>query len=478
MIILLFILLINLVISVWIIGFKGRNPASSWAWLIFLILMPFFGIAMYILFGQDSRKIKTFNKKNDADLILDCEFKSDFDNCFYDANCSYQDFSSSSKVVALLTEKLSNEFLVCNNEVSIFVDGSHKFRELMIAIDNAKNYIHLEYYILRNDNLGRFLLNKLIKKAQKGVEVKLLVDAVGTFTKNRNFFEPLIDSGCKVAVFGKRHAIRINYRNHRKLCIIDGKHGFLGGFNIGDEYIYSRKFGVWRDTHIKIYGDAVKYLELQFIKDWNFCSEDKIVLEDKYFPNIPKTDTNIPMQILSSGPDTKWANIHYVFLKMISTAKDYVYITTPYLMPDESIINALKIASISGVDVQILIPSVGDHPFVLGGNLSNVEILLKAGVKCYMYKAKGDVATFIHSKQIIVDDLYTSLGTANFDYRSFYLNFEINSIMYDKKISINFREQFQTDLTFSEEITLEYFKSYTFMDNVKFAISRLLSPLL
>ncbi len=348
----------------------------------------------------------------------------------------------------------------------------------MLAIDNATTYIHMEYYILRDDNLGRFLLNRLTSKAKEGVEVKLLVDAVGIFFNNAYIFEPLKQAGGEISIFGKRHGLRLNYRNHRKISIIDGKYGFIGGFNIGDEYIYSRKLGTWRDTHIKIHGDAVKNLELQFIKDWNFCSKNQIPIENKYFPKIENIDRNIKIQMISSGPDTKWSSIHMSFLKMITTARKYIYITTPYLMPDETIVNALKVASLSGVDVKIIIPSISDHPFVLGGNLSYVSVLLKSGVKCYMYKPSDTEVAFIHSKQIIVDDLYVTLGTTNLDYRSFNLNFEINSVIYDKDISVNFRNQFIEDLDFSEEITKEYFEEKTALENLKLDIARLLSPLL
>ncbi len=468
-----FFILLNIFISVYIIRIKSRNPVSSWAWLVFMISIPYVGIIFYILFGQDAKQIKYFYDKFLKDKDLTKSFYEKYDK-YYKTPETNEDILH----ISTLINNISQEKISVNNKVYIYVDGSHKFRELMLSIDSAKEFIHLEYYILRDDNLGRFLLNRLSAKAKEGVEVKLLVDAVGTFFNNAYIFEPLKQAGGTVAVFGKRHAIRVNYRNHRKLCIIDGKYGFIGGFNIGDEYIYSRKLGTWRDTHIKIHGDAVKSLELQFIKDWNFCSKNYMDIENKYFPILPNLEDKIKIQMVSSGPDTKWSSVHMSFLKLISSAKKYIYITTPYLMPDDSIVNALKVARLSGVEVKIVIPSISDHPFVLGGNLSNVSILLEAGIQSYMYKPSTVENAFIHSKQIIVDDKYTTLGTTNLDYRSFNLNFEINSIIYDEKIAINFREQFLKDVNSSEEITFEYFEEKTPIENLILSIARLLSPLL
>lgn len=470
MYILLFI--INFVISLSVIRIKGRNPATAWAWLIFMVSIPFFGLLVYFLIGQDSRKIKIFQSKYQCDEDLKKEFNSRFKE--------EMEFEINDDIVKSFLELNNNMTLSCatyNNELHIYLDGSEKFKELMLCIDSAKVYIHLEYYILRDDRLGNFLLNKLIQKAKEGVEVKVLVDALGTFKKTPMFFEPLKHAGCEIAVFGPLHGARFNYRNHRKISIIDGKCGFIGGFNIGDEYIYSRKLGTWRDTHIKIYGEAVKSLELQFIKDWNFCGTTKLEISDKYFPKIESIHKILPIQILPSGPDTKLSAIHHSFLYMISKAKKYIYITTPYFMPDENILIALKIASLSGVYVKIIIPSIGDHPFVLGGNLSYCGTLLSYGIRCFMYKPSFGTA-FIHSKQIVVDDLYINLGSTNFDYRSLYLNFEVNALVIDEKLAKSFRGQFEKDLENSEEITREYFAKFSHFDNFKLSISKLLSPLL
>ncbi len=467
------LLFINFLVSLYVIRIKVRNPATAWAWLMFMIAIPFFGMLVYFLIGQDSRKIKIFHEKYLTDNELKEEFNERFcENYVFDDSCD-----DVTKNFIELNNKTTMSNITYNNELYTYLDGSEKFRELMLCIDGAKTYIHLEYYILRDDKLGNFLLNKLIQKAKEGVEVKVLVDALGTFKKTPMFFEPLKHAGCEVAVFGPLHASRLNYRNHRKLSVIDGKCGFIGGFNIGDEYIYSRKLGTWRDTHIKIYGDAVKSLELQFIKDWNFCATSKIEITDKYFPKMETIRGIVPIQILSSGPDTKVSSIHHSFMYMIAKARKYIYITTPYFMPDENILLALKIASLSGIDVKIIIPSIGDHPFVLGGNLSYCSTLLSSNIRCYMYKPSGGTA-FIHSKQIVVDDLYINLGSTNFDYRSLHLNFEVNALIIESELAKSFKKQFLIDLENSEEITKEYFEKLSPLDNLKLTVGKLISPLL
>ncbi len=468
-----FLLFINFVISLYVIRIKVRNPATAWAWLFFMLTVPYLGLLVYFLIGQDSRKIKIFHEKYLADNSLKEKF-----------NEKYKEEVNDDFILDEITEnfiKLNNKTTLSsvtyNNELYTYLDGSEKFRELMLCIDGAKVYIHLEYYILRDDKLGNFLLNKLIQKAKEGVEVKVLVDALGTFKKTPMFFEPLKHAGCEVAVFGPLHASRINYRNHRKLSVIDGKCGFIGGFNIGDEYIYSRKLGTWRDTHIKIYGEAVKSLELQFIKDWNFCATSQIEISDKYFPKLEVRKKVVPIQILSSGPDTKVSSIHHSFMYMIAKARKYIYITTPYFMPDENILLALKIASLSGIDVKIIIPSIGDHPFVLGGNLSYCSSLLSSNIRCYMYKPSGGTA-FIHSKQIVADDLYINLGSTNFDYRSLHLNFEVNALIIEKEMAQSFKKQFLIDLENSDEITKDYFENMSHFENLKLTVAKLISPLL
>ena len=293
----------------------------------------------------------------------------------------------------------------------------------------------------------------------------------------RNYFKNLIEAGGEVACFFPPFApylsLRINYRNHRKICIIDGVEGYVGGYNIGDEYMgYSKKFGYWRDTHCKIKGNAVKGLQWRFLLDWRFASKKEIEVSEKYFPEI-KGKGKTGIQIASSGPDSKWTSIKDGYLKMIINAREKVYIQTPYFIPDDSILEALKLAGLSGIDVKVLIPDKPDHPFVYWASLSYIGELLEAGVKFYTYQDG-----FMHSKVIVMDDIVSSVGTANLDIRSFKLNFEVNAFIYEEQVNHEITEQILKDLERCVEITSESYEKRSFMVKFKESVSRLLSPIL
>ena len=316
-------------------------------------------------------------------------------------------------------------------------------------------------------------MDLLVKKAKEGLEIRILLDGMGCIKNSRDFYKDLINAGGEVIFFLPPKIFRANFRNHRKICVIDGKIGYLGGFNIGDEYLgESKKFGFWRDSHIKIFGDAVKQLELRFIMDRNFCVNNKLNLEEKYFPEIETVDCT-SMQIINSGPDNFWEVIKFNYFKMINEANKYIYIQTPYFVPDDSILEALKTAALSGIDVKIIIPAKPDHIFVYWTSLYYIGELLKAGAKCYKYK-KG----FLHSKLILVDKKLFSIGTANMDIRSFRLNFETNAIIYDKNLTIEFEKIFINDLNGCEEILKEDYENRSCFIKIKESISRLLAPIL
>jgi len=320
------------------------------------------------------------------------------------------------------------------------------------------------------------VMDALVAKAKEGVEVRLLVDGMGCFFTPNRFFDQLRKAGGHVAIFLPRAIIRINYRNHRKICVIDGKSGYIGGFNIGREYIgLSKRFGYWRDTHMRLVGDAAKELELRFILDWNFTAAQKnrIKPERRYFPVTPKNPCGISAQIISSGPDTRWQSILYLYCKMISEAKRNIFIETPYFVPSDIMYSSLIAAALSGVDVRIIFPSIPDHPFVYWANLSFLGELLEAGVKCYWYQ-KG----FVHAKSIVIDSSVASVGTANMDVRSFKLNFEVNAVIYDEAIARQLEERFRLDIADSTEVTREWYENRPRVSRIKESISRLISPLL
>jgi len=300
---------------------------------------------------------------------------------------------------------------------------------------------------------------------------------MGGRTLTRSFLKPLIDAGGEVGIFFPPLvpfvSIRINYRNHRKIAIIDGKEAYLGGFNIGDEYLgKNKKFGYWRDTHIKIVGSAISSLQWRFFLDWRFATKRGVGNCQSYIVD-EDVDSHVGIQIVNSGPDSKWPSIKDGYLKMISNAREKIYIQTPYFIPDDSMFEALKTAGLSGVDVRVMIPNKPDHPFVYWAGLSYMGELLHAGVKFYTYE-KG----FLHSKVFIMDEFVSSVGTANLDIRSFKLNFEVNAFIYDSIINLKLTDQFKKDLDDCKEITLEVYETRSRIVKFKESISRLLSPIL
>jgi len=475
---------LNIIFAVIIIFIERHNPAVTWAWLMLLAFFPFFGFVIYLLLGMQSRKYGIFVRKAKDDELIYNEFNAlDYPGLSFvsdQKNFIEKKFFLHPKVPQYLSSmiylnyKAGHGAFTSNNRLSFFYEGNTKFSALLDDIENAKHFIHIQYYIFRNDSFGRHVLQALVKKASEGVEVRMFVDGMGSMNARGGFLSPLRKAGGKTAVFLPPYFIRVNYRNHRKLCIIDGHIGYIGGLNIGNEYVGKSKIGFWRDTHIRVIGDAVKQMELRFIMDWNFVKKkDRIPLESRYFPPIRDHETGAGMQIVSSGPDTKWASVHQGYAKMIYEAEKSIYIQTPYFVPDDSIFKALRIAALSDIDVRIVIPAHPDHPFVYWASLSYLGELLPAGIKCYEY-TKG----FIHSKLIIVDSVISSVGTANMDVRSFDMNFETNAFIYDPEAAKEFENQFILDLDDCTEITQKLYDSRSHFTKIKESVSRLLSPLL
>lgn len=364
---------------------------------------------------------------------------------------------------AILTQK---------NEVGVFTDGHKKFDALMEDIEHARDHIHVQYYILREDGLGRKLIDALTQKAEQGVKVRVLYDHMGSRGITRRFFKDLRDAGGQVEAFFP--FLHYNYRNHRKLVMIDGAIAYIGGFNVGDEYLgLNPRFGYWRDTHLRVAGKAAHAVQTRFILDWNQASKNHdITYEDRYFPMVQEQG-NVAMQIVSSGPDSEWEQIKNGYVKMIFAAKKYIYLQTPYFIPDDTLLDAMKIVALSGVDVRIMIPNKPDHMFVYWATYFNIGELLQTGVKVYIYQ-NG----FIHAKTIVVDDQQATVGTANVDVRSFRLNFEVNAFLYNRKQAQDLRKVFEGDMDLSTELTLEDYRNRSVYTKIKESISRLLSPIL
>jgi cardiolipin synthase len=468
---------INIIFAILLVFFERRNPTTTWLWLMVLVFLPGIGFIFYLFLGQDLSKHKIFKTKEEEDncfeiIAEDQKQILERDEFLYkDPNFVYYEDLIKMHLMS------SKSYFTQDNSVELYFSGEKKFDALLKSIKEAKRYIYMEYYIFKRDKLGKKVLDALTEKAKEGLEVKLLIDGMGGRTLTKKFLKPFIDAGGEVGIFMPPLVplinIRINYRNHRKITIIDGKVAFLGGFNVGNEYIgLKKKFGYWRDTHIKIKGSAISSLQWRFNLDWRFATKQEVNVCQSFLTN-EDSNNKVGIQIVSSGPDSKWPSIKDGYLKMISNAREKVYIQTPYFIPDDSIFEALRIAGLSGVDVKVMIPNKPDHLFVYWASLSYIGELLKAGVKFYTYE-KG----FLHSKVFIMDEFISSIGTANLDIRSFKLNFEVNAFIYDDMTNLKLTEQFNKDLLDCKEITLEEYERRPRIVKIKESISRLLSPIL
>jgi cardiolipin synthase len=376
-----------------------------------------------------------------------------------------------------LHQTYSNSFYTQDNKISVLTDGKHKFDSLIKDLKAAKQSINIMYFIVKNDGMGRLLIDTLVQKAREGIEVRFLIDAMGSRQISAKMLQPLRDAGGQYAFFFppmfKYLNLKLNYRNHRKLVVIDGAVGYLGGFNVGNEYVgKKKKFGCWRDTHLRLMGSCVQDMNARFILDWRFASRENIVISQAYYDEPFQAGTT-GIQIVSCGPDSSKEEIKQGYLKMISSAKKNIYIQTPYFVPDASILEALKNAVLSGVDVRIMIPCMPDHMFVYWATYSYVGILLNMGAKIYIYDDG-----FMHAKTICVDGEVASIGSANFDIRSFRLNFEANAFIYDAAEVYKLEAIFETDMMKSHELTKHLYRNRPIIIKFKESVSRLLSDLL
>lgn len=472
------LLILNIMLALVVIFQERRDVGSTWAWLLVLFFIPILGFVMYLLLGQNLSRKRLFQwddlKKTGFEKELETQLTKLRLNQFY-----YRNDVTKNNHDLIYMHMINNQAILTeDNSVEIFTDGKEKFEQLFKDIKAARNYIHIQYYIIKNDNLGKKLIEALTSKAKQGVKVRILYDELGSRSLPKRSFREFRKAGGQVEVFFPSKFrfinLRMNYRNHRKLVIIDGSIGYVGGFNVGDEYLgLNKKFGYWRDTHLRIQGTAVYALQTRFILDWNQASDDQDV---DYVPNLYPEDIShgkIGIQIVTSGPDSEFQQIKNGYIKMIMSAKKSIYIQTPYFIPDESLLDTLRIACLSGVEVNIMIPDKPDHLFVYWATLSHVSELLKVGAKVYIYQ-NG----FIHAKMLVVDEEISSVGTANIDYRSFKLNFEVNAFLYDEGVSRKLTKTFKEDIMVSKLLTFEGYQKRSLEVRLKESVSRLLSPIL
>ncbi|TMN22066.1 cardiolipin synthase [Lentibacillus cibarius] len=470
------ILIFNIALALTIIFLERKDATATWAWLMVLMFVPVAGFILYLIFGRriSGERIFTWDTKSKLGVkkAVQEQLRAIEDNSF---PFKHQGLSAYKDLFYLHLHN-NDAIFTQNNKVRIFTDGEEKFAAMMEDLEHAYDHIHLLYYILRHDQLGKKIAGILTRKARQGVEVRVLFDDMGSRGINKKFLNRMRKAGVQIESFFPpkipKINLKINYRNHRKLAIIDAKVGYIGGFNIGDEYLgHNKRFGYWRDTHLRICGDAVANMQTRFILDWNQASRNDILYDDRYYTTEKCGDVGV--QIVSSGPDSDWEQIKNGYIKMIMSAKEYVYIQTPYFIPDDSLQDTLRIAALSGVDVKVMIPNKPDHPFVYWATMSYVGDLLNAGAEVYIYQ-NG----FLHAKTIIVDGKIASVGTANIDVRSFRLNFEVNAFLYDQGLAERLLAAFKGDIAVSTQMTRKLYRKRSIGIRLKESFSRLLSPIL
>lgn len=471
------IFILNVILSCIIIFMERRKPTSTLLWVMAINFLPIIGFILYLFIGQDLSKHKMFERKGQVDKEIKTTLKEQLNEMKSGTyNFENQDTKEYIEMIEMF-QSSGNAVFSQDNDIKLYNEGREKFKDFFKDIEEAKTAIYIQYYIFKSDELGTKLLELLKKKAQEGVEVLLLVDGMGARNFSMKERRNVKEAGVKLAIFFPgifpRINTRINYRNHRKIAIIDHKIGYVGGLNVGDEYIsLSKRFGFWRDTHFRILGPAVDGLQWRFFLDYRFAAKNANGgFITPFHLNDKKGDKDIC--IVSSGPDTKAHAIRNGYSKLITRARKRVYIQTPYFVPDDGLLNDLKIAAMSGCEVNIMIPQKRDHPFVHWASMSFIGELLQWGCRAYLYQDG-----FLHSKVVLSDDYLSSVGTANFDIRSFELNFEVNAFVFNEEINRDLVNAFEEDVKKSKEITLEDYKNRGAIFKIKESISRLLSPLL
>ncbi|MFC0469540.1 cardiolipin synthase [Halalkalibacter kiskunsagensis] len=457
-----------------VIFFENRHPTKTLTWLLVLAAFPLVGFFFYLLFGQNQRKNRSFSLK----AILDEQAFQKIEGQKQINEDQIEKMGGHQQLLFRLAHRLGNNPVSFSTETKVLTDGKETFAHILQALKQADRHIHLEYYIVRDDELGQEVKEILIQKAKAGVEVRFLYDAVGSWRLSKTFIRELREGGVEITGFSPvklpflNH--KINFRNHRKIIVIDGVVGFVGGLNIGDEYLGRHSyFGYWRDTHLFVRGEAVRTLQLIFLQDWHYETGETILNPTYLSPALTSVHADGGVQMIASGPDTRWEINKKLFFSMITSAKKTIWIASPYFIPDDDILSALKIAALSGIDVRILVPNRPDKRIVFHASRSYFPELLEAGVKVYEYN-RG----FLHSKLIIVDHEIASIGTSNMDMRSFHLNFEVNAYLYRTKSVTKLVSDFVYDLEHSNQLSYDLFRNRSIFYRIIESTSRLLSPLL
>lgn len=465
---------LSVIFIAFVIFLENRHPTQTITWLVVLGSFPLVGFFFYLLFGRNYRKERMYRKKYflDKQTFLNVEGEND--------PRSEEKLSLMGEHQARLfslAQKLGNSPISFDTSTKVLTNGEETFRHILEQLNRARHHIHMEYYIVRDDGIGQEIKDILIEKAAQGVKVRFLYDAVGSWKLSKKYISELKSAGIETICFGPVKLPflnnKFNFRNHRKIIVIDGMIGFVGGLNIGDEYLgRNQTYGFWRDTHLMLRGEAVRSLQLIFLQDWYYMTNHSFLTAEYLSPQIDEKNHG-GVQLIAGGPDNEWSVIKNIFFSMITSAKESVWIASPYFIPDEDIFSAIKVAALSGIDVRLLVPNRPDKRIVFHASRSYFPELLEAGVKVYEYQ-RG----FMHSKIVIVDHELASIGTSNMDMRSFHLNFEVNAFLFRTKSTQKLVAEYINDLEYAKELELTSFNKRHIGLRLIESTARLLSPLL
>ncbi len=464
---------LNFIALIVIVCFERRDPVVSLAWVLGFTALPVIGFIIFLIFGRGLKK-KTRDMyagkwRMNIDLTEKMKKFAEQKELTEKLRGEYSD-------LMLYLLNTNNSIYTENNNVRIFTDAKDKYVTLLEDIRNAKHTINILYFIIRNDEISKRIIRALAQKASEGVEVKFIYDDVGCLRTSKHIFRPLIEAGGRVCPFFPVNLFaytKINHRNHRKIVVIDNEIGYVGGMNIGEEYMGKKKPSPWRDTHLRIAGDAVTYLQKVFALDWLFSTKENLSVDiHKYFERPKKDYGTSGIQIVASGPDSDNEEIKCGMIKMLSKAKKTAYLQTPYFVPDSAFLTAIELAAKSGVEVVVMIPAIPDKQYVYYTTYSYIGELLDAGVKVYTYPA------FLHAKAMVIDDEVLTIGTSNMDVRSFQLHFEVNAFIYDSTVVSEYARIFKKDLRECHEITVDEYKKRGIIQQMKEGFFRLFSPIM
>ena len=456
--------LLTVVVTIIVVVLDNRNPVKTLAWVLVLSFLPIVGLIFYFFFGRDVRKEKIISKRGYFRL-----------NKYPLAEYYERKPGEDRHQLMRFFRKVNGSLPFDGNSIEIYTTAYQMLPALLKAIAHAQHHIHLQFYIFEDDAVGRLVRDALMEKAKQGVEVRLLYDDVGSWKVDYAFFEQMREAGIETRAFLKvrfpMFTSKVNYRNHRKVAVIDGRIGFVGGMNIALRYLKGVSWGVWRDTHVRIEGCAVYGLQVSFLTDW-YAADHSLITSSRYYPEMPVYGES-SVQIVTSNPIGGGASIMQGLLLTIAASHKYFYIQTPYLLPTEPILLALKTAALGGVDVRIMIPERADSKVAHLASLSYLDELMECGVRIYRYK-KG----FLHSKLMVSDDLISTVGSTNMDFRSFEHNFEVNAFMYDLGTALRMKEIFLADQKDAELVQIKEWRMRPWYQKVGESVIRLFAPLL